>query len=112
MGHEGQRRFLERDTMKKLKADNEVDADVAFKELGATAFYDEYYPSRRSDYSFCTGVLISRRRFARYYFNADGLEVGYFIDGIGVSAMHETPRKWDLPHTLEPLPEKLIGEIL
>jgi hypothetical protein len=62
--------------------------------LGAVAYYDEYVV-RQHIYG-----MPSRWHFARYYFNAQGEEVGYFIpdlvpfNGENHLNVHEPPRRW------------------
>lgn len=78
--------------------------DDFFRGLGAVSVYDERFPApiRRYD-----GQPASERPlFARYYFNAQGTEIGYYLVCMAPHTsphIHPTPRVWGIPHTLAPL---------
>lgn len=81
---------------------NAMQHDEYFRTLGATQVYDEPYPNR---YSYQSGQYTEPGGlFARYYFNAQGTEIGYVIPSVfNVPNVHPTPRVWGMPHTLVPL---------
>jgi hypothetical protein len=78
--------------------------DTEALKLGAVNFYDELIV-RRGSYD------ISPRswHFARYYFNAQNLEVAYFIPDLlpyhekNHLNVHPQPRKWGILNRLEPI---------
>lgn len=74
--------------------------------LGAVAYYDEFvYPRRSYSYYESTQTW----HFARYYFNAQGKELAYFIPDLArfhpdiLLHIHPVPRTWGIPHNLESL---------
>lgn len=78
--------------------------DDYFRSLGAVAVYDESYPSPRWHHEgrYAHGSQ-PVRIFARYYFNAEGTEIGYFLPDVSTMPhVHEKPRVWAMPHTLVP----------
>lgn len=81
----------------------EMQHDDYFRTLGATQVYDEQLPPRGRSYD---GAEIPQGQFARYYFNAEGTEIGYVLvcmDQFARPIIHPTPRVWGIPHTLVPL---------
>lgn len=76
--------------------------DEHFRSLGAVTVYDETYPNR---YSYKSGQYTEPAGlFARYYFNAQGTEIGYVIPDVSnLPNVHPYPRTWGIPHTLVPL---------
>lgn len=77
-----------------------MEHDEYFRTLGATHVYDEQFPAK---YSPKSGLYNAPGGlFARYYFNAQGTEIGYVLPGLSNKPhVHPTPRVWGLPHTLE-----------
>lgn len=78
--------------------------DDHFRALGATHVYDESFPAK---YNWQSGQYNTPGGlFARYYFNAQGTEIGYHLacmDPFTSPHIHTTPRVWGIPHTLVPL---------
>ena len=75
--------------------------DDHFRSLGATHRYDERYPARIRRYDGQPAEVPPI--FARYYFNAQGTEIGYVIPDLARwhgPHIHSTPRVWKMPHTL------------
>lgn len=83
-----------------------IDLDDWFKKRGAVCFHDDRYPGQRvfrPQEGWIIEPLGQRRKFARYYFQKDGLEVGYYIYDLNSVHLHATPRAWGFPHESNPL---------
>jgi hypothetical protein len=80
------------------------ECDLHFKEKDATHYHDSYYPSTRV-YTISEGYVDKRGGlFARHYFNADGVEIGYVLPeflefGSGIHYFME-PRVWGIEKNL------------
>ena len=78
--------------------------DKSALQAGAVAYYDELIPSRNAFNGYR-----SLWHFARYYFNGQGQEVGYFLPDMrefrlkGLIHVHATPRHWASVPKLEPM---------
>lgn len=78
-----------------------MEYDDFFRSLGATHVYDERYPARVRSYDLQPAEI--PRVFARYYFNAQGTEIGYIIPDLARwngPHVHPAPRVWGIPKTL------------
>jgi len=64
-----------------------ADADRLCVYRGAVSYFDEPYPQRG---------LQAPGLFARYYFNADGLEVGHYLYDLRTVAFMNPPRPWGI----------------
>lgn len=77
------------------------EADQLFKDKGAISFYEQSVMVH--SFSFSQGYHKIPKPFARYYFNAQGLDIGYFLYDLTVVAILKSPRAWGIYHTLTPI---------
>jgi hypothetical protein len=73
--------------------------DSYFIAKGATHYHDAMYPPKRVYNGMTLGWETVDRLFARHYFRADGLEIGYYIPDLNQGPHDlDTPRAWGIPH--------------